>query len=263
MLSGLIVYSPIDKEKNTWFIDKCIERFASKGVSLLYVDEDQVLNYTKDHQVDFVLYRARNYRLLEELENKGIRCFNNSLTNKTANDKSLTYKFLKSHQIECLSSSLLPEGIGQYPMIMKSVDGHGGQEVYLLNSKEDVKHYQKADKEYLYQKYYPNDGDLRLYVLNKRVIGSVLRHNSADYRSNFSLGGEVKVYQPEKEIVETALKIANLLKADYIGVDFLKVDNHWLVNEIEDPVGARMLYKTMGLDITNLLIDYIFSTLIH
>ena len=261
MLSGLIIYSKIDKEKNAWFINRCIESLTKKGVSFSYLDEDDVLVYLENHMADFVIYRARDYRLLEVLEAKGIRSFNNSLTNKTANDKYLTYQFLNKHNIACIPSFLSIVEIDQFPAVMKSVDGHGGQEVFLLNAKEDAKLYQKPNKRYIFQNFYPNDGDLRLYVLNKKVIGAVIRHNELDFRSNFSLGGEVSEYQPEEELIKTAERIALLLNADYIGVDFLKVKNQWLANEIEDPVGARMLFKASGLDVTSLLTDYIFASL--
>ena len=261
MLSGLIVYSPLDKEKNIWFINRCIENFASKGVSLIYQDEDDVLPYLNNNQVDFVIYRSRNYRLVEELENRGIRCFNNALTNKTANNKHLTYQFLMEHHIACIPSFLSFEEVNGLPTIMKSVDGHGGEEVFLLTAKEDIFLYRKPNKTYLFQPYLKNDGDLRIYVLNKQVVGAVLRHNKNDFRSNFSLGGEVEAYQTEEELVKTAEKIATLLNADYIGVDFLKVDNQWLANEIEDPVGARMLFKALNLDASVILTDYISNLL--
>ena len=142
---------------------------------------------------------------------------------------------------------------------MKSVDGHGGSEVFLLEAKEDAIAHQMPNKTYIYQPFYQNDGDLRLYVLNKQVIGAVYRHSKNDFKSNYSLGGEVSIYQPEPEIVGIAIKVATLLNADYIGVDFIKVNNKWCVNEIEDPVGARMLYKTTNIDVVKLFVDYVSS----
>ena len=144
---------------------------------------------------------------------------------------------------------------------MKSTDGHGGKEVYLIHEINEVKAHQIANKKYIFQEFYKNDGDLRIYVLGKKVVGAVIRNNPSDFRSNFSLGGEVKAYEPNQEIVDTATKIAKLLDANYIGVDFLNVDGHWLVNEIEDPVGARMLYKASDIDITELLATYISASL--
>ena len=151
------------------------------------------------------------------------------------------------------------EEVGSFPLIMKSVDGHGGQEVYLIHSKEEALAVAYKNKRYVYQKYCPNSGDLRLFVLNKKVVGAVLRQSKNDFRSNFSLGGEVTAYQPEKVIIEIAIKVATLLDADYIGVDFIKVEDKWCINEIEDPVGARMLYKTSNIDVIKLLVDYICS----
>ena len=261
MISGLIVYSQTDREKNTWFINKCINVLADKGISLLYKEEKEVLDYVNGHKVDFVIYRARDYHLVETLETKGIRCFNNALTNKTANDKYLTYQFLKKHNIPCLDSFLSFEEVMKTPLIMKSVDGHGGQEVFLVNSKEEADRIANSlKKRMIYQELCNNHEDLRLYVLNKKVVGAVLRNNPSDYRSNYSLGGQVKAYQPEQEIVDIAESIANLLDADFIGVDFIK-NKKWCLNEIEDPVGSRMLYQTIQIDIIAQFANYIASCL--
>ena len=259
MISGLIVYSIIDKDKNTWFIDKYIKSFQDRGVSLIYKEESEVSSFVQNNEVSFVIYRGRNYRLVESLEEKGIRCFNNHFTNKIANDKYLTYQFFSSLNLPVIPSFSSLEEVGEFPLIMKSVDGHGGQEVFLIKNQKDAETKQKENKRYVYQKYYSNNSDLRLYVLNKQVIGAVLRQNKKDYRSNFSLGGEVQTYKPSQRIVDLAIKAATLLNADYIGVDFIKVNNRWCINEVEDPVGARMLYKTSKIDVIKLLTDYICS----
>ena len=259
MISGLIIYSKNDKEKNTWFVDACIQQFANKGVSLVCVDEKEVRNQVGINSYSFAIYRGRDYKIVEFLENKGIKCFNNSLTNRIANNKFLSFKFLSKENIPVIPTFSSLEEVCEFPLVMKSVDGHGGQEVYLINSKEEAETFKKKNKRYVYQKYYPNEGDLRLYVLNKRVIGAVYRHSKNDFRSNFSLGGEVTAYKPEKEIVNVAIKVASLLNADYIGVDFIKANDKWLINEIEDPVGARMLYKTSNIDVVELLVNYICS----
>lgn len=259
MLSGLIVYSKTEGEKNTWFIETCQKRLFEHGVTLYYRDEDIALGFVKEKHVDFVIYRGRDYRLVEQFEKLGMRCFNNSLTNKVANNKYLTYQFLEGLNIPCLKSNLSYDKL-QYPFVMKSVDGHGGTEVFLINEESDLEKYQLSSKKYIYQEYYENQGDLRLYVLNRKVIGSVIRRNKKDFRSNFSLGGKAIPVKAEPELVNIAVKIADSLDADYIGVDFLKVGDTWLVNEIEDPVGARMLYKACGIDAVSLFSDYIFYT---
>ena len=53
------------------------------------------------------------------------------------------------------------------------------------------------------------------------------------------------------------LKIASLLKFDYIGIDFVFNEGKIVFNEIEDSVGARMVYEKTDIDILRLYCDYI------
>ena len=263
MINGLIVYNAVDQKKNQWFIDECIKLLNDNEFSLFYKEESDVLPYLEDHKVDFVIYRARDYKLVELLEQKGIKCFNSGVTNKTANDKYVTYLLCKEQGFYCLETLLDScEGLS-YPFIMKSLDGHGGQEVFLIgNEKERLEILKKSQKHFIYQRYLPNCKDVRVYVLNGQTVGAVERKNDKDFRSNFSLGGEVKSYQPSQEMVDIAAKVSKILKATYIGVDFLVDGSNIYLNEIEDPVGARMLYKTSNIDIINLFIKEIKKQLL-
>ena len=263
MINGLIIYNLVDQERNKWFIEECIKQCNDDNFSLLYKEESEVLSYLEGHKVDFVIYRARDYKLVELLEQKGIKCFNNSLTNKTANDKYATYLLFKEQGINCLETLLDDSDNLPCPYIMKSLDGHGGQEVYLISDeKERLEILKKSQKHFIYQRYLPDCKDVRIYVLNNQVVAAVERKNSKDYRSNFSLGGEVKAYQPSQEMVDIATKISKLLGATYVGVDFLIDGSNIYLNEIEDPVGARMLYKTSNIDIINLFIKEIKNQLL-
>lgn len=258
MKKGLIIYNAKDKAKNEWFVESCLKSLNNDEFSLFYKEENEVLDYINANPIDFVIFRCRNYSLLNEIELRGIRCFNNTKTNSLANDKYRTFLFFNEHGFPCLETSL-ERGDISFPLVMKSLDGHGGSEVYLINSEDEL---EPSDKEFIYQGYLANRGDVRLYVLNKKVIGAVKRSNDKDFRSNFSLGGEVEEYKASKEMIDIATKISELLDADYIGVDFIIHDKGFVVNEIEDPVGSRMLYKSTGIDAINLFIEHIKNELI-
>ena len=252
MISGLIVYNAIDVKKNQWFIDKCLQKLNDEEVSLSFLDEAFLEEYVKTHKISFVIYRGRNYKIVEYLENKGIKVFNNSLTNKVANNKFLTYEFFKKHNLPFITTSYEP--INSFPYIMKSTSGHGGQEVFLINSdkerEEILKQHPKLD--FIYQEYLKNNGDVRLYVLNNSVVTAVKRSSQKDFRNNFSLGGEVIEYSPNEDMKKIAIAISKLLKANFIGVDFLLTDDGYKLIEIEDPVGSRMVYQTTDIDIINI-----------
>lgn len=256
MISGLIVYQKEDAHKNEAFISHCIAECQKHSVSLVYKSENEVRDYLNKNKIDFVIYRARNKELIEFIEKQGIKCFNNALTNITTNDKYLTYQFLKREKLPCLDSFLNIDEVPSYPIIMKSLSGHGGTSVFLINNKEEANRIINNSKDkYIYQEYDQNKGDLRVYVLNHQVVTSVLRNNKNDFRSNYSLGGEVKLYPASKEIKNIAIKISKALGATYIGVDFLLSEEGFVINEIEDPVGARMVYQTSDIDIIKLFID--------
>ena len=90
MISGLIVYSEYDAKCNRFFINKCLELLNDDVFSLKFINEEELLDYT-NNKVDFVIYRGRDYRLVEKLKIKDIKTFNNVFTKNTSNDKYLTY----------------------------------------------------------------------------------------------------------------------------------------------------------------------------
>ena len=219
-----------------------------------------MLNYVNSNKVDFVIYRGRDYRVLEQLLRRGIKTFNNVLTNKTANDKYLTYKLLKDNNLPYIETYLDLSKIKSFPCIMKSVSGHGGQEVFFVKDLKEVNQIknEKPNLKFIYQEFLENNGDVRIYMLNGEVAAAIKRKSNKDYRNNYSLGGEVELYNPSQEMVDSATKIANLLKADFIGVDFLLTNSGFKIIEIEDPVGSRMVYKLKPeLDIIRLFIEHV------
>ena len=257
MISGLIVYSEYDAKCNRFFINKCLELLNDDVFSLKFVDEDKLTEYVASNKIDFVIYRGRDYRLLEELERKGIKIFNNVLTNKIANDKNLTYEFLKENNLQYIDTYL---DSSKFPCIMKSVSGHGGQEVFFVKDLQEVNRIkdEHPNLKFIYQDFLENDGDVRIYMLNGEMVVAIKRKSEKDYRNNYSLGGEVELYNPSQEMVDSAVKIAKLLKADFIGVDFLLTKEDYKIIEIEDPVGSRMVYKLKPeLDIIILFVNHV------
>ena len=143
---------------------------------------------------------------------------------------------------------------------MKSVSGHGGQEVFFVKDIESANRIKSEhpNLKFIYQEFLENDGDTRIYMLDGKPVVAIKRKSNKDYRNNYSLGGEVELYEPSKEMVDAAKKVANLLKADFIGVDFLLTNSGFKIIEIEDPVGSRMVYKLKPeLDIIRLFIEHV------
>lgn len=102
--------------------------------------------------------------------------------------------------------------------------------------------------------------DLRVYVIGKDIIAGVLRTAKEGFKSNFSLGGSVSLYELSVEERAIIHKIMEQFEFDLVGIDFIIGDAGELIfNEIEDVVGSRMLYQCSDINIVQLYLKHILK----
>ena len=260
-MQGLLIYDKNGAERNRWFIQKLTSSSALHGIQLTLVTlenewEKQLLALPLP---DFAVVRVIAPFINEWLERRGVRTFNNFKTAKTACDKWQTYLLCQRLGLPVLPTERLQEGKipfdGAFPIVIKSVDGHGGNEVFWVQDKTAFcrlsPKWLAERKDYIAQKPCAVLGkDMRAYCMGESVYAAVLRESEGDFRSNFSLGGKVKaafVDESQKQMIST---LQAELNYDYVGIDFLPDGNGgWYVGEIEDAAGARMLYACTNKDI--------------
>lgn len=235
-MNGVLIYTKEEAQRNRFAVNKFKENL---GVNL--VDESYKGN------ADFVINRTNDYKIAEYFEQKGIRVFNPSSLSRLANDKQLCYEFMEDNGVE-----IMPIHYEGVPVVKKKIDGHGGTEVEMLTATEEFQ------KGYVYQKPCDTLGrDLRVWVLGGEIVTAILRESKTDFRSNFCLGGSAVPYTLSSDEKRLVKKITALVKSDYIGIDFIFNDGRLVFNEIEDTVGARMVYDQTDIDILSLYCDYI------
>lgn len=252
-MKGWIIYKKEDVEKNISFISRLSRALATYDIQLKLVFWNQE---PKDEVPAFAINRSRDYKIAEKLELKEVRVFNNSEITKISNNKKLMWK----HFDGVVEQMPLTD---KFPCIIKSIDGHGGKEVFMANSKDDEDRIRIAikNKEYIKQKICSDLGvDKRIYVIGGKIVTAMIRE-SEDFKSNYSLGGKAKecvVEDEEKQIVE---KITSTLNIDYAGIDIIYNEGKPIFNEIEDPVGAKMVYENADVDIIEMFAKYIMEEL--
>lgn len=286
--TALIIYSAQDIKKNEWFINHLIECLKQNHVSSRLITADELYNNIDSliSGVNFIINRSRDYHISRFFEEKGIRSFNSSEIIRITNDKDKTYQYLSDKNIPFLPYIILPieyviendiDSVFKvaadfgYPFVLKPAEGHGGDHVCFINNEQDLNKEIKLIKTnftsnlFIYKKIIlqkPSKTlgkDLRVYVLNNKIYASILRSSSTDFRANFSLGGNTKIYTLSKVEEELVYKIIKLLPSDLCGIDFVFNENIPIINEIEDAVGTRMLYANTSLDIVNDYAEYIIS----
>ena len=261
-MHGWLIYDKEGAQRNAWFIRRLQQECAAHGLSLeLHVCEK---DETFERELpSFAIVRTVYPQLNARLEEKGVRVFNNAKTSALANDKWQTYAFCQAERIPVLDTFPQAEC---FPVVVKTVNGHGGKEVFWAQDEREyekiVENFRLQNKRFIAQT--PCDivgKDMRVYAVGGKIVAAVMRTSQTDFRSNFSLGGKVELAQADESQRRIVAQLYERLHFDFVGIDFLPSGNGWVLNEIEDAAGARMLYGCSDIDIAKAMIQHVKSVL--
>lgn len=256
-MRGIIVYNEQSLRINGFFASKLQSELAALGVSV------EVVTSLPDYTPDFAVMRVYDEGINAQLDKLGIRTFNTSRVAAICNDKWKTYELLKSGGIP-VAPTVKAENAGKmtYPCVVKARHGHGGSEVFWAENEHTFADIMAkvTDKAIVQPPVGKRGKDLRVYVLNGEPIVGMLRSSDSDFRSNFSLGGIASRYKLSKIEDELVRKVASLISADFVGIDFFLSDSGLICNELEDVVGCRMVYTYTDIDIIKKFAEHIVCT---
>lgn len=273
-----VIYNRFESERNAWFINELIKEFNNLGIKLILIIEeyfklgvDNKSLFYKNSIIDFpifVINRTNNYLLSAQIESLGIRVFNNSRVSQMSNNKFLTYLTMSKYGVPLLNTKLINNdtlnSIDKFPVVIKPIDGKGGKDVYLCNNKDELSVNSNKFKyiDFIVQEFANNSGkDLRVYVLGNSIYKAVLRVSKGGFISNYCLGNDAIIYNLNDNETKLVNKIIESDNFDYVGIDFLFHNNELVLNEIEDSVGARMLYDKTDLNVAHDFAKYVYSIL--
>lgn len=290
---GYLIYQQEEGIKNREFIRMFQNAGKEWSISFCMVRKEE---YLTKPLPDLVLNRTRDPLVSRWYEKQGIPVFHTEDIVRLGNDKAAALRFLE----ETLPDSVRrerwrPRGFAVTPhpgrtleqwkkeiqdqigevsdVVLKTADGHGGQEVLLLPG--DPVTYRSVWEEacrrfegrkLLCQQWIDSrQRDLRIYVLGGEIYAAVLRQGRADFRSNFSLGGEVGIFpltSQQREYIEQFIKAFGVGHLAMAGIDFL-IDRtgNLIFNELEEMVGSRMLYQCSSKDIVRDFVFWLYQTM--
>jgi len=149
-----------------------------------------------------------------------------------------------------------------WPIIAKHEKGYQGKSVRKLDNLKELEGFVRRINEknigmFLWQKYLPTRWDLRIIVLDGKAIGAMKRSAVGDeFRSNFSLGGDVEHWDLSDKDREIAEKVAGVCGLDYCGVDIMK-DNEEksYVLEVNRQCQFQGFEKSTGINVAKLVVE--------
>ncbi len=266
-----LIYERTEGEKNKGFIEMFQKEGAQYGISFLFVAKEE---YQGKKLPELVLNRTRDYRVSLWYEERGIPVLHGSKLVELGNDKWKTFLHLKEYfkkqksvfsfgkeeqkgRFSCEDRKILPDtlyfpklGAGEFyqrvvkegwhkgeNLVLKTVDGHGGNEVFLIPAADLERDAFLGEQTFLGEPHFLGEiaffgeveafkesgfwkerfeglsgkrciiqeqiksrsQDVRVYVVGNEIYHAVLRTGVKDFRSNFSLGGSVREYVLSEE----------------------------------------------------------------
>lgn len=152
----------------------------------------------------------------------------------------------------------------KYPVIAKHERGYQGKSVRKFENREEMENFVNKINEknlgmFLWQKYLPTKWDIRVIVVGGRAIGGMKRSAvGKEFRSNFSLGGEVERWNLNKEERDLAEKVAKVCGLDYAGVDIMKDENDKnYILEVNRQCQFQGFEKATGINVAKTIVEMI------
>jgi RimK family alpha-L-glutamate ligase len=98
--------------------------------------------------------------------------------------------------------------------------------------------------------------DLRVLVLNQRVIGCMQRTAKESFKANYSLGGDVSSYPITDEIEHLALSCAKLVNLVIAGIDLLFGATGLTICEANSSPGFKGMELATGEDMATQILTH-------
>jgi ribosomal protein S6--L-glutamate ligase len=215
--------------------------------------------------------------LLSQLEKIGIAMVNSRSCLEIAVDKYRTYLRLKDFGLEqpktvlCPSPELIEKSFEnldtKFPIILKTLRGSKGVGVLFvetersLNSLIQTLYKMDTETDLLMQEYIKTDYDVRVIVLDGKVIATMKRNVvKGDFRSNASQGAEVETIKLTKLEKDQCIHAAKSIGGIFTGVDFIPSKNRETQNpfflEVNSSPGTEGIEDATKLNISKILLEH-------
>lgn len=223
---------------------------------------------------DLAVMRSIDPLFSRQMETLGVRVFNSSRVAAISNDKARTHQIMAAHGIPMVDTMFIKAGFFSstsiplaMPWVIKTVGGRGGKQVFMADSMSQAEYIvsQIPADDLVVQRLAPVKGrDMRVFVVGRNIVAAILRYSDIDFRANFSLGGDSRVISLSANQQTLVNRIAAIIDADMVGIDFLfDPGDNLLLNEIEDVVGSRTLSLHSEINLLELFFNHVRIQMQH
>lgn len=203
---------------------------------------------------DIVIDRIVNPRSMRETFRRycdvsGIRIANRTIPYQWADDKIVSHMILSKKNIKSPSIALLSADFKfkkkiKFPVVLKHKSKYHGNGTFLVNNIAEIKKIVGDEfQNYFIQEYIEDSKgvDIRVHMVNNKIIGAYKRTNIDGFLSNLAAGGKAEIlHKIPKDLKQLAVKVSKATRLDIVGIDFLITKKgEYLVCEVNRTPGWR------------------------
>ncbi|HLS65747.1 MAG TPA: hypothetical protein VK029_02020 [Pseudogracilibacillus sp.] len=284
-MNGWLIYDERAAIENysyiTWFIDEAKRQHVN--IRLVLREQLQIGIYHDRYDVTidgkevplphFVVIRTIEPTLQTYFHALNVITFNSSAVAAICNDKSLTHLHVHKLNVPMVDTYFIKRSSFPrkpplpYPFVVKDAYGRSGTDVYYVREHSmwrQIPHQLTSENIIVQGANVQLGKDVRVFVIGKKIVAAVLRHNERDFRANYSLGGDAHIYHLSTKERQMIQKIVDYFQFDLVGIDFLLSEKgELLFNEIEDVVGSRILSKVTNINLLEMYVTHIKKTVVQ
>ena len=290
-MTGWILYKK--KIESSYETQRLVEEFKKQNIKIhvvnpkdvdIFVDRDDRKSIRVDgisrQLPDFVIPRTGSgttyfiKAIIRHLERLGVILINGSESIDAVKDKLYSQQILGQSNLPVPKTLLVKHPIDiefvekslNYPIIVKTLSGSFGAGVFLVEDRKQLRQlmrmaeitkpsYNIIIQEFIEDSY---GKDLRVFVLNGKVVGCMMRQSTDDdFRANITRGGEGIPYQITEEIEFLSGECARLLNLDIAGVDLLFNNGSYSICEVNSSPGFEGMDRFCKTNIAEQIVTYV------
>ena len=290
MLGWILAKTRFHKSYET---SRLVEEFEKAGVRISVIDPNEIDIFVNKENRQSILVNGDSVRLpsfvfprtgsgttyhakavIRHFERMGVILINGSDAIDNVKDKLYSHQILAQSNLDIPNTLLLKHPINLdfvekhigYPAIVKTISGSYGKGVFFVEKKKQLeqlitmaeitqKSYNIVIQEFIKDTW---GKDLRVFVVNNKVVGCMLRQaTDDDFRANISRGGEGIPYEVNDQIEWISSEASKALDLDIAGVDLLFDGDGYKICEVNSNPGFEGMEQYTKKNIAGDIVQFI------
>ena len=271
MNKGWMLVKP--KFQESYETERLLEEFGNHDIEVKLIDPNEIDIFVNKENKQSILVNGKSLPLpkfvfprtgsgttyyikavIRHFERMGVPVINSSDAIDNVKDKLYTHQILAQSNLDIPNTMLLKHPIDidfvekniGFPVIVKKISGSYGRGVFLCEDKKQLRQLvtmaelTKKSYDIIIQEFIKDTWgkDLRVFVVNDKVVGCMMRQaTDDDFRANITRGGEGFPYEVNEQIEWLSVEASKSLNLDIAGVDLLFDGEGYKICEVNSNPG--------------------------